>query len=71
MPKLIFNKIIMNYLEKQKNKGLTILCEDHPDLVAEFYCKKDEVFLCYKCALLTHQGHEIKDAKEIHVDPEV
>ena len=41
------------------------MCEKHTDLLAEFYCVKDDEYLCYKCTLLNHKDHEIKDAKDI------
>ena len=40
------------------------MCHLHDELEAEFYCAKDTEYMCYKCALLNHQGHEIKDAKD-------
>ena len=41
------------------------MCEKHLDLQAEFYCVKDDEYLCYKCTLLSHKDHEIKDAKDV------
>ena len=64
-PKVYYDKRIMAALEKQNPMDLIIMCEKHADLQAEFYCVKDDEYLCYKCTLLNHKEHEIKDAKDV------
>ena len=41
------------------------MCEKHLELQAEYYCVKDDEYLCHKCTLLNHKDHEIKDAKDV------
>ena len=47
------------------------MCDTHSDLAAEFFCVKDYEFVCYKCALVRHQGHEIKEAQDVNVESRV
>jgi hypothetical protein len=39
------------------NKGPHMVCDKHGDKEIEFYCKKDQVFLCSKCAFFDHGNH--------------
>ncbi len=55
----------MAALERQSQENMIIMCDKHEKLVAEFYCVKDDQYLCYKCALLDHKDHDIKDSKEV------
>ena len=61
---MFYDKRIMAALEKLTPEELIIMCEKHPELLAEFFCVKDEEYLCYKCTLKSHKDHEIKDAKD-------
>ena len=72
LQRLVYVKSIMAVLERQLTQSpLLVMCEGHPDLVAEFYCEMDCEYLCYKCALLSHKSHDIKDAKEVSLEAKV
>ncbi|CDW74544.1 UNKNOWN [Stylonychia lemnae] len=54
---LIITKKFREKIQKmtqQKNKLLWILCQNHLDLIAEYYCNTHREMVCHLCA---HKGH--------------
>ena len=63
---LVVSQIIENqHLIKsmQKSTLINITCDKHPNNQAEFYCIEHKNLICSKCAILDHQGHDLKDIK--------
>ena len=46
-----------------KSTLINITCDKHPNNQAEFCCIEHKVLICSKCAILDHQGHDLKDIK--------
>ena len=42
---------------------INITCDKHPNNQAELYCVEHKILICCKCAILDHQGHDLKDIK--------
>ena len=49
-------------------KSMPVVCADHPELGAEFYCTQDKTYFCYKCSVFNHQTHQVKDAIEYPIE---
>ncbi|CDW75181.1 tldc domain-containing protein [Stylonychia lemnae] len=45
---------------KTKNNMLWILCQDHVDIIAEYYCNTHRQMICHQCAYKTHADHAKK-----------
>ena len=47
-------------LLKQKSQLLWILCKDHNDIIAEYFCPVHKAMICHQCAFKTHSDHAKK-----------
>ena len=48
---------------QQMSTLINITCDKHPNNQAELYCVEHKILICCKCAILDHQGHDLKDIK--------
>ena len=48
------NLDLLSYLKKQKEMQF---CTDHPGETVNFFCIKDESYICQKCLLEKHENH--------------
>eukprot|EP00347_Sterkiella_histriomuscorum_P015508 403356764 len=56
----------LQLLESKNQEILNILCEKHPDQIAEYYCEKERELGCHQCIYHNHKEHI---AKISHVLP--
>ena len=45
---------------KQKVQMLWILCKEHPEIIAEYYCPTHKSMICHQCAFKEHSDHAKK-----------
>ncbi len=48
------NLDLLSYLKNQKDMHF---CRDHPGETLNFFCTKDEAYICQKCLLDKHENH--------------
>jgi hypothetical protein len=47
-------------MQKQKIQMLWILCQEHQDIIAEYYCPQHRTMVCHQCAFSGHSDHAKK-----------
>ena len=50
----------VNRMLKAKTQILWILCQGHPQIIAEYYCAEHKVMICHQCAFKEHAIHAKK-----------
>ena len=47
-------------MQKAKVQLLWILCQAHPDIIAEYFCPVHRTMVCHQCAFQNHSDHAKK-----------